>query len=76
MDCGYFTSGACRSCRWLEMAYADQLAQKQQRVAEALGDVRWEEPVSSPEAGFRNKAKMVVAGSVEAPTLEIGRAHV
>lgn len=76
MDCGYFTSGACRSCRWLEMAYADQLAQKQRRVATALasvglGEERWEEPVSSPEAGFRNKAKMVVAGSVEAPTLGI-----
>ncbi|MER7556705.1 23S rRNA (uracil(747)-C(5))-methyltransferase RlmC [Nocardioides sp. NPDC126508] len=75
MDCGYFTAGVCRSCRWLEMAYADQLAQKQQRVAAALEpvghDVRWEEPVSSPEAGFRNKAKMVVAGSVEAPTLGI-----
>lgn len=71
MDCGYFTSGACRSCRWLEMAYADQLAQKQRRVADALGDVRWQEPVSSPEAGFRNKAKMVVAGSAEAPTLGI-----
>ncbi|MFI5626079.1 23S rRNA (uracil(747)-C(5))-methyltransferase RlmC [Nocardioides sp. NPDC051685] len=76
MDCGYFTSGVCRSCRWLETAYADQLTQKQQRVAAVLdsfgvGDVRWEEPVSSPEAGFRNKAKMVVAGSVEAPTLGI-----
>lgn len=76
MDCGYFTSGACRSCRWLEMAYADQFAQKQRRVAAALEpagleDVRWEEPVSSPEAGFRNKAKMVVAGSVDAPTLGI-----
>ena len=76
MDCGYFTSGVCRSCRWLEMAYADQLAQKQQRVAAVLDPVgpdavRWEEPVSSPEAGFRNKAKMVVAGAVEAPTLGI-----
>ncbi|TQL70522.1 23S rRNA m(5)U-747 methyltransferase [Nocardioides albertanoniae] len=73
MDCAYFTAGACRSCRWLETAYADQLTQKQRRVETALAayDLRWEEPVSSPEAGFRNKAKMVVAGSVEAPTLGI-----
>jgi 23S rRNA (uracil747-C5)-methyltransferase len=29
----------------------------------------WFEPVSGPEAGFRNKAKMVVSGSVERPLL-------
>jgi 23S rRNA (uracil747-C5)-methyltransferase len=31
----------------------------------------WLEPVRSAEWGFRNKAKMVVAGSVDAPTLGI-----
>ena len=74
MDCSYFAAGLCRSCRWLELPYADQLAAKQQRVAEALADhagLSWLEPVASAEAGFRNKAKMVVAGSVEAPTLGI-----
>jgi tRNA/tmRNA/rRNA uracil-C5-methylase (TrmA/RlmC/RlmD family) len=29
----------------------------------------WLAPVSGPEAGFRNKAKMVVSGSVERPLL-------
>jgi 23S rRNA (uracil747-C5)-methyltransferase len=29
----------------------------------------WFEPVSGPQAGFRNKAKMVVSGSVERPLL-------
>ena len=29
----------------------------------------WQPPVRSPEAGFRNKAKMVAGGTAEAPTL-------
>ncbi len=33
--------------------------------------VAWLPPVASAEAGYRNKAKMVVAGSVDAPTLGI-----
>ncbi|SFC60031.1 23S rRNA (uracil747-C5)-methyltransferase [Nocardioides terrae] len=71
MDCSYYDAHVCRSCRWLEMAYADQLAAKQQRVASTLPDMAWLEPVASPEEGFRNKAKMVVGGTVDAPTLGI-----
>jgi 23S rRNA (uracil747-C5)-methyltransferase len=71
VDCSYFLAGTCRSCRWLEVAYPDQLVAKQERVRAALPPMPWEPPVSSGEAGFRNKAKMVVAGSVDSPTLGI-----
>ncbi|QIG44728.1 23S rRNA (uracil(747)-C(5))-methyltransferase RlmC [Nocardioides anomalus] len=72
MRCGYFESGRCRSCTWLEWPYADQLATKVERVRALLPDgVDWRSPVPSAQEGFRNKAKMVVAGSVDAPTLGI-----
>lgn len=35
------------------------------------GSGLWDEPVPSAESGFRNKAKMVVTGSAEAPRLGI-----
>src|SRR5205085_10777035 len=36
-------------------------------------DVEWLPPIGSPESAFRNKAKMVVGGTVEAPLLGIPR---
>jgi len=74
VDCSYFAAGVCRSCAWLEDPYDVQLARKQERVSRALAataPVQWEDPVRSAESGFRNKAKMVVAGAVESPTLGI-----
>jgi 23S rRNA (uracil747-C5)-methyltransferase len=71
VQCSYFDAHVCRSCRWLEVAYPDQLRTKQERVASALPPVTWLEPVASPEEGFRNKAKMVVGGSSDEPTLGI-----
>lgn len=74
MRCSYFEAGRCRSCTLIERAYAEQLAGKQRRCATALGDrpgLTWLEPEPSVEQGFRNKAKMVVAGTVDAPTLGI-----
>jgi 23S rRNA (uracil747-C5)-methyltransferase len=74
MRCGYFDAGVCRSCELLETAYAVQLARKQELVAQALPSVGrdlWAEPVRSREEGFRNKAKMVVGGTVASPTLGI-----
>jgi 23S rRNA (uracil747-C5)-methyltransferase len=55
-------------------AYDEQLAAKQSRCAELLApwpDLEWLAPVTSPESGFRSKAKMVVAGALPAPTLGI-----
>lgn len=74
MHCSYYDAHRCRSCTWLERAYADQLAAKQAHCRELLahhGDMAWLPPVESAREGFRNKAKMVIGGSVEAPTLGI-----
>lgn len=58
--------------------YATQLAEKQARVEALLAPhlagpagAVWGDPVASAESGFRAKAKMVVAGTVDAPTLGI-----
>ncbi|MFC6671436.1 23S rRNA (uracil(747)-C(5))-methyltransferase RlmC [Marinobacterium aestuariivivens] len=72
MHCHHFAAGRCRSCTHLPTPYADQLAWKQQHARELLAawpDAKWLSPVSSRERGFRNKAKMVVSGSWEAPVL-------
>lgn len=71
LDCAYFDAWRCRSCSLLETPYARQLAEKQARVADALPETAWEPPFASAVAGFRNKAKMAVAGSVDALTLGI-----
>lgn len=49
-----------------------QLADKMANLRELLAGhpaARWLAPVSGPETAFRNKAKMVVSGSVERPLL-------
>lgn len=74
MRCGYYDAGLCRSCTWLEVPDGDQLARKQQHAADLLAPwpgIAWLPPVTGPRERFRNKAKMVVAGTVEAPTLGI-----
>ncbi len=74
MHCGYFEAGVCRSCHLIELPYPDQLAAKQARVAAALAgwpSLGWLPAARSADSGFRNKAKMVVAGPVSAPTLGI-----
>ncbi|HWJ08254.1 MAG TPA: methyltransferase domain-containing protein [Nocardioides sp.] len=73
LDCAHFAAGECRSCTWLGRRYDDQLAAKlaaTRALVDAPGLV-WEPPVTSRPEGFRNKAKMVVAGTVGAPTLGI-----
>lgn len=76
MQCGYYDSGRCRSCTLIESPYATQLADKDARARAVVnpaagGTVDWLAPVASAESGFRNKAKMVVGGTVAAPTLGI-----
>lgn len=79
MRCAYYDAAACRSCTWLERPYAEQLAAKQAHVAGLLAhpSLEWLDPVPSAEEGYRNKAKMVVGGSVDAPVVgildELGR---
>lgn len=74
MHCSHFTARRCLSCTELPVAYPDQLNAKQRHCAELLSawpDIDWLTPVSSPESGFRNKAKMVVSGSARRPVLGI-----
>jgi 23S rRNA (uracil747-C5)-methyltransferase len=74
MQCSYFDAERCRSCSWMGQPYAAQVATKEDLCRRLLGDrpdLRWTDPVTSAESGFRNKAKMVVSGTVERPTLGI-----
>ncbi|MFA7952204.1 23S rRNA (uracil(747)-C(5))-methyltransferase RlmC [Klebsiella oxytoca] len=72
MHCALYDAGRCRSCQWLELPVSQQLADKMADLRTLLADVpvaEWCAPVCGPESGFRNKAKMVVSGSVERPLL-------
>ncbi len=80
MRCGYHQAGACSSCTLLGVPYSQQVAGKLARARELLGpfagqdqdpDRAWLDPVTSAPEGFRNKVKMVVAGSWRHPTLGI-----
>lgn len=73
LTCGYFDRVECRSCTWLGRAYDDQLAAKDgaTRALVAGPATEWLAPAASRPDGFRNKAKMVVAGTTDRPTLGI-----
>ncbi|MEK6306021.1 MAG: 23S rRNA (uracil(747)-C(5))-methyltransferase RlmC [Pantoea dispersa] len=70
MHCALYQAGRCRSCQWLEKPYPQQLSDKQTQLTQLLDGMPvadWRPPVTSAQQGFRNKAKMVVSGSVETP---------
>lgn len=72
MQCALYDAGRCRSCQWITQPIPEQLSAKTADLKNLLADFpveEWCEPVSGPEQGFRNKAKMVVSGSVEKPLL-------
>ncbi|MBK4110661.1 23S rRNA (uracil(747)-C(5))-methyltransferase RlmC [Cronobacter sakazakii] len=72
MHCALYDAGRCRSCQWIEQPLDTQLAAKMtdlRTLLAALPVGEWGAPVSGPELAFRNKAKMVVSGSVEKPLL-------
>lgn len=74
MHCNAWHDGRCRSCSRIEQPYSQQLRDKETHARQMLGGVgepSWLPSVASREAGFRNKAKLVVAGTVQAPTLGI-----
>lgn len=78
MQCSYFDTGRCRSCSQLDTAYDVQVRAKEDEcrarlssLGEQADGLTWLPTVTSPEAGFRNKAKMVVAGTTAQPTLGI-----
>lgn len=54
--------------------YAHQLDGKQRHAEQLLTPfavTEWLDPVASPEGSYRNKAKMVVGGTADAPTIGI-----
>ena len=70
MQCALYDADRCRSCQWIERPISEQLAAKMADLQTLLADFAvgdWCAPVCGPEQGFRNKAKMVVSGSVEKP---------
>ena len=72
MHCALYEADRCRSCQWLETPYDQQLSAKQSHLQQLLASLevaQWRAPVTSAPQGFRNKAKMVVSGSVERPLL-------
>lgn len=75
MQCDYFDAGVCRSCTLMGVPYAQQVRDKQADAESLLAPFgaagRWLAPVTSRPEGFRNKAKMVVGGTVGRPTLGI-----
>ncbi|WP_380181368.1 23S rRNA (uracil(747)-C(5))-methyltransferase RlmC [Kalamiella sp. sgz302252] len=74
MHCALYDADRCRSCQWLDRPYPQQLAQKESLLHQLLSEQavsEWLPPVASAQQGFRNKAKMVVSGSVERPVLGI-----
>ena len=76
VGCAHFEQQRCTSCQWLDKGYAEQLNLKSAELkglisAYFLQTTEWLPPVQSALAGFRNKAKMVVSGSVERPILGI-----
>ncbi|WP_062288227.1 23S rRNA (uracil(747)-C(5))-methyltransferase RlmC [Demequina phytophila] len=83
MQCAYYDSNTCRSCTLIPVPHAQQVATKQAELEallrDAMGDraasIAWDAPLISAEQGFRTKAKMVVGGTVDAPTIGILDAH-
>lgn len=78
LNCVHFEQKKCLSCRWLEKPYAVQIEAKTADIKRLLSpyflqneQTEWLPPVLSPVSAFRNKAKMVVSGSVEKPILGI-----
>ncbi|GGH90307.1 23S rRNA (uracil(747)-C(5))-methyltransferase RlmC [Arthrobacter liuii] len=74
MHCSYFDAGTCRSCTHMGRPYGEQLDGKQlhcQALLSAHTELEWLPPVASRESGFRNKAKMVIGGTAQNPTIGI-----
>ncbi len=75
ISCKHYQEGACRSCTTLTIPYLQQVAQKEQILRDLLTPFltkcEWQKSCLSPATHFRNKAKMVVNGSVECPILGI-----
>ncbi len=79
MECVAYATGRCRSCTLLETPHDRQVTDKEHALrqllaahtADAGAGIAWDAPLVSAPSHFRSKAKMVVAGTVDAPTVGI-----
>ncbi|WP_141367441.1 23S rRNA (uracil(747)-C(5))-methyltransferase RlmC [Glutamicibacter uratoxydans] len=74
MECLYFSASRCRSCTLMNVPYLDQLQGKVDHCQHLLADfdtLAFLPAQPSNEAGFRNKAKMVISGTTAQPTIGI-----
>lgn len=75
MRCSHHEAGECRSCTLMGLPYERQVVDLEREVREVLADTVpadvWRAPFVGPESAFRNKAKLVVAETRDAPTFGI-----
>lgn len=77
LSCAYFDRQDCASCQWLPKPYSQQLLEKEADLKRLIlpfilqNTTEIRPPVVSELSQFRNKAKMVVSGSVERPILGV-----
>ncbi|MBD3913054.1 methyltransferase domain-containing protein [Nocardioides hwasunensis] len=71
LRCHHYDAFRCRSCTLLEVPRPRQLSDKEAHARSLVDAPVWLPTVAGPGAAFRNKAKMVVGGGAEAPTLGI-----
>ncbi|WP_307853744.1 23S rRNA (uracil(747)-C(5))-methyltransferase RlmC [Nocardioides palaemonis] len=71
LRCHHFDAHRCRSCTLLPVPRTRQLGDKEAHARALVDAPVWLPTVAGSDAGFRNKAKMVVGGTAEAPTLGI-----
>lgn len=77
LNCPHFQQQHCVSCQWLEKPYSAQLIDKETDLKQRIFPFILQNfteilpSVHSSQSQFRNKAKMVVSGSVERPILGI-----
>jgi 23S rRNA (uracil747-C5)-methyltransferase len=73
--CRHFDASRCRSCTLLGTPRGRQLSDKEAHARSLVDSPVWLPTVAGADARFRNKAKMAVGGTVEAPTLGILDRH-
>lgn len=78
LRCHHFDRKDCQSCQWLDKSYPAQINDKVADLKRLISPFILQKtqvfpPLVSSASAFRNKAKMVVSGSVEKPLLGILR---
>lgn len=70
--CSYFNQGICRSCDLITTDYPDQIKFKEKLLKDSLQDFKSAEflpTINSSPLNFRNKAKLVVTGTMNDPVI-------